>query len=281
MKITKMHGAGNDFILINNLEEQLPADDLAELARELCHRRLSVGADGLILADKPREYGDIRMVFYNADGSRGEMCGNGARCLARFAYDLGLVQEKMDLETLAGPVGAERISQESYRVRLPNPSIIKPVDLHLDSHLIEAYYVELGDPGVPHLCVELGDLETRSEEELFKYGRELRYHPDLPKGANVNFYQQLSAGHYLEKTYERGVEDFTMACGTGSASVALVIQTINKQLQSQAIRLRVPGGELMIESQWNDDVVQSVDLIGPTKIVFDGILHNHHQLEEK
>lgn len=281
MKITKMHGAGNDFILINNLIEQLPADDLADFARQLCHRRLSVGADGLILADRPKHYGDIQMVFYNADGSKGEMCGNGARCLARFAYEQGLSPAQMELETLAGSVLAERITQEAYRVRLPNPSLIEPIRLSLDDCLIKGYYVELGQPGVPHLCVELPELDTISEETLFQLGRKLRYHPVLSKGANVNFYQQLSTGHFLERTYERGVEDFTMACGTGSASVALAVQTIDPTLRSQSIRLSVPGGEILIDNQWDNDLIRSVDLTGPTTIVFEGTLHNHQYLEEK
>ena len=268
MKITKMHGAGNDFILINNFTQQLGEDVLPELARSLCSRRLSVGADGLILADKPLAEGDIRMVFYNSDGSRAEMCGNGARCLARFAYEQGLVNQEMTIETLAGPVEAKRIDDTNYWIRLPNPSLIEKTALDYENSEIESHYVELGNPGVPHLCVELNDLATISQAKLYKMGHYLRNHPDLPHGANVNFYQSLDRGHYLEKTFERGVEDFTMACGTGSAAVALAVQTDQPDLRHAKIHFTVPGGELFIESRWLNETVLSVDLIGPTEVVF-------------
>ena len=272
MRFSKLHGAGNDFILINNITARLADESLAELARRLCERRLGIGADGLILADRPSAQADVKMVFFNADGSRGEMCGNGARCLARFAYEEGLAPAEMTLETPAGQVLAKRLDVDQYWVRLPNPSLIKSLRLAYRGDVIIADYIELGDPGVPHLAVALPDLAKRPAEELFTMGRELRYHADLAKGANVNFYQLLTPQHYLAKTYERGVEDFTLACGTGSASVALALQQAEPELRDKRLQFSVPGGELFIEADWHLDTVLSVDLIGPSVRVFDGQL---------
>lgn len=272
MRFSKMHGAGNDFILINNVTARLADESLAELARRLCDRRLGIGADGLILADSPSGQADVKMVFFNADGSRGEMCGNGARCLARFAYEEGLAPAEMTLETPAGQVLAKRLGVDQYWVRLPNPSLIKSLRLAYRGDVIIADYIELGDPGVPHLAVKLPDLAERPAEELFTMGRELRYHTDLAKGANVNFYQPLAPEHYLAKTYERGVEDFTLACGTGSASVALALQQADPELRDKRLQFSVPGGELFIEADWQSETVLSVDLIGPSVRLFDGQL---------
>lgn len=267
MKITKMHGAGNDFILMNNLEERIPDEDLNDLAIKLCHRRLSIGGDGLIVADHSDLY-DIKMVFINADGSRGEMCGNGARCFARFCYEEGLVKETMTIDTLAGKVEASRIDEHVYKVRLPNPSVIREMDLSVSNQDIEATYVELGNPGVPHLCVELHNLDTISQEVLFELGKSLRWHQKLNKGANVNFYKKITDTRYLEKTFERGVEDFTLACGTGSASVAVTLWTKFPHLKDKRIELEVPGGLLKIDARWNKDSILELNLIGPTEVVF-------------
>lgn len=267
MRITKMHGTGNDFILINNIREQIPDNQLNSLAKTLCHRRFSVGADGLILADHSASE-DIRMIFINADGSRGEMCGNGARCFSRFCYEEGLVSESMSMETLAGKVESRRINESFYQVTLPNPQLIQDVALEAQGTCYHASYVELGNPGVPHLCLELPHLHSISHEELFLLGKTLRSHRDLVKGANVNFYKKLKEGTYLEKTFERGVEDFTMSCGTGSASVAITIWKKNPQLKNTPIELEVPGGRLIVEAKWDHDQVKELLLTGPTEVVF-------------
>ena len=118
MKFTKMQGAGNDFIVINNIEEKLPQAQFAALARRLCTRRMSIGADGMMIVDAPQNGGDYRMYFYNADGSLGEMCGNGARCIARYGYEKGLAGETQRVETTAGLVVGQRRDKRMYTVRL-------------------------------------------------------------------------------------------------------------------------------------------------------------------
>lgn len=268
MKVAKFHGAGNDFILINNTIEKIPYDVLSDLAKQLCHRRFSIGADGLILADESPLDNHVKMVFFNADGSPGEMCGNGARCLARFVYEEKLAGETILLDTPAGAVEAKRLDEILYWIRLPLPSVLRKEDLTVNNQVFSADYIELGDPGVPHLCVELPVLDQIDPTDLFELGKALRHHPNLPKGANVNFYKCLEKNHYLEKTFERGVEDFTLACGTGSASVAIAIQQKNPCLKMERIRFSVPGGDLFIESDWDDNKINSIDLIGNAIRVF-------------
>ena len=124
MRFTKMNGAGNDFLILDNREERLDPDQFPAIARTLCHRRLSIGADGLMVVEAPRQGGDYRMLFYNADGSAGEMCGNGARCICRYGYENGLAGERQTVETPSGLVTGQRIDRRSYRIRLTDPTVI-------------------------------------------------------------------------------------------------------------------------------------------------------------
>ena len=125
MKFWKMNGAGNDFIILNNLEEHLPAEDFPRLARVLCERHLSIGADGFMVVDAPTQGGDYKMLFFNSDGTMGEMCGNGARCICRYGFENGLAGETQRVETTAGMVTGQRISRRRYRVRLNDPTTIR------------------------------------------------------------------------------------------------------------------------------------------------------------
>ena len=184
MQFWKMNGAGNDFIILNNLQEGLSADCFPALARRLCERRLSIGADGLMVVERPQSGGDYRMLFYNSDGSLGEMCGNGARCIARYGYEHGLAGESQRIETTAGLVTGERISRTLYRVRLNDPSVI---DLHRAAEGCDCAYIELGDPGIPHAVLIKDDWDTIPEDELRTLGKKLRHSPAFPKGANVSF----------------------------------------------------------------------------------------------
>ena len=173
-----MSGAGNDFMVIDARGLTL---DFSALALELCKL---ADCDGFMAVDHS-DKADFKLHFYNADGSRGEMCGNGSRCVAKFAYDHGIAPENMTIETDAGLLTADRISENQYRVRLNNPGI---VDLNRTE---DAAYVELGTPGVPHSVTEYrGDLWGDSEK-LWQRMHDMRYHPAFPKGANVNFYQWM------------------------------------------------------------------------------------------
>ena len=205
-----MNGAGNDFIILNNLTEHIPWDRFPAIARTLCHRHLSIGADGLMVVEKATGDCDFRMLFYNSDGSEGEMCGNGARCICRYGYEMGLSGEVQRVESPSGTVTGRRIDGRNYRVRLTDPTVIDlDRTLEVEGASYPCAYVELGTPGLPHLVVEVKDLEHKTMDDLRRLGAALRSHPALPKGANVNFYQITGPDEVLELTFERGVEDFT------------------------------------------------------------------------
>jgi diaminopimelate epimerase len=270
VKFWKMNGAGNDFVLLNNLEEHLPAEVFPQLAKTLCERHLSIGADGLMIVDAPTQGGDYKMCFYNADGSMGEMCGNGARCICRYGYENGLAGETQTVETTAGIVTGQRIDQRLYKIRLNDPTVLKldaPVDV--DGVQYPCAYVELGDPGLPHAVIPYANLRSADENELRELGRTLRWHKAFPKGANVNFYEITGEDEIFERTFERGVEDFTYACGTGTGSVVAVL-TLQGKVSGQNVRVNMTGGQLIIDAARIHSHIASLYLTGPTNIVAKG-----------
>ena len=270
MRFTKMNGAGNDFILINNMVEALDPAVFSGLARTLCHRRMSIGADGLMVVERPDHGGDYRMLFYNADGSAGEMCGNGARCICRYGFEQGLAGESQTVETPSGIVTGRRIDRVNYRIRLTDPSVIQ---LHrtveAQGRAWECAYVELGVPGLPHAAVEYPGLAERSMEDLRELGKALRWHSAFPKGANVSFYDITAPDCLTELTYERGVEDFTFACGTGTGAVVTAL-TLLGRVSGEDVAVSVPGGVLHVTVDRAGDVVKNLYLTGPTNVVCEG-----------
>ena len=224
MKFWKMNGAGNDFVVINNMDGAIPREKYGYIAKQLCERHLSIGADGMMFVEQPQGDADYRMGFYNSDGSMGEMCGNGARCICRYGYENGLAGEVQRVETTAGVVTGQRISQRLYKVRLNDPSTVQlDGKAEIDGKVYDWAYVELGNPGIPHAVVPIEGLADFPQRELFELGRKLRHYKAFPKGANVNFYEITGPDEVLERTYERGVEDFTYACGTGTGSLVTVL----------------------------------------------------------
>ena len=253
MNVTYMNGAGNDFMVIDAQGLTL---DFSALAKQYC---ALTGADGFMAVDHS-DKADFKLHFYNADGSRGEMCGNGARCICRYAYDLGLAGEEMVVETDAGPVPGWRLDENRYKVRLNNPSVL---DLHRKGSIA---YAELGDPGVPHAVAEYdGDLWADADC-IRDHMRQLRYDPAFPKGANVNFYQVMGDSEVRLLTYERGVEDFTKACGTGTGSTACVLWMQGK-LPGGVLTAHNPGGTLKITIGAEDGKIDTILLEGPTEVV--------------
>ena len=254
MKVYYMNGAGNDFMVMDARDDE--TRDFSALALELCK---ITGADGFMAVGKS-ETADFRLHFYNSDGTRGEMCGNGARCICRFAHDMGIAGPEMTVQTDAGLVPGKRIDENRYRVKLNNPSIL---DL---SRKGDIAYAELGDPGVPHAVAEYtGDL-WGDKEVLREQMRALRYDPAFPKGANVNFYQIIGEDEVRILTFERGVEDFTLACGTGTGSTAAVMWR-KGLLTGNVLTAHNPGGTLKITIGGEGDTVDSILLEGPTEIV--------------
>ena len=253
MQCWHMSGAGNDFMVIDARGLTL---DFEEMSKELC--ALS-GADGFMAVDYS-ERADFKLHFYNSDGSRGEMCGNGSRCICRFAYDHGIAGENMVVETDAGLVSGRRLSESQYLVKLNNPGI---VDLNRKGDIA---YVELGNPGVPHAVVEVPGLNWEQAEELREQGKSLRYDPAFPKGANVNFYSWIGEGKVRVMTYERGVEDYTLACGTGCGSTAVTLW-LRGQLHGGKLTAENRGGTLALSVEGENGVVSALYLEGSAVIL--------------
>ena len=270
LKFWKMNGAGNDFLVLNNLEEHLPVDRLPQIARTLCERRLSIGADGLMVVDAPQAGGDYRMLFYNSDGSVGEMCGKGARCICRYGFENGLAGEKQTVETTAGIVTGQRIDRRRYRIRLNDPTTIQlDAAVEVDGVRYACSYVELGNPGLPHAVVPYHNLKNADENELRELGRAIRWHKSFPKGANVNFYEMTGEDTIFERTFERGVEDFTYACGTGTGSLVAVL-TLQGKVSGHDVKVDMTGGQLVIDAEREGSRITALYLTGPTNVVCKG-----------
>lgn len=270
MNFWKMNGAGNDFIIINNIEEKIPAENFKEIAIRLCERHMSIGADGLMIVEKPDGDADYKMIFYNSDGSLGEMCGNGARCICRFGFENHLAGKTQRIETTAGIVTGERISERSYKIRLNTPAVCRlDEDVSINNVHLKCSYVELGNPGIPHCVTEIKNLQDFPEDMLRDIGRSLRRYSKYPKGANVNFYDIIGDNHIYERTFERGVEDFTYACGTGTGSVVMVL-TLKKLVSGDQVKVDMKGGQLTVDVMTETNKVTDIFLTGPTNIVARG-----------
>ena len=253
MKVWYMNGAGNDFMVIDARGQKL---DFSKLSVELCKL---TGADGFMAVDDS-EIADFKLHFYNSDGSRGEMCGNGARCICRFAYDMGIAGESMVVETDAGLVPGRRIDENEYLVQLNNPGVL---ELHRKGDIA---YVELGDPGVPHAVACYGGDLWADADALKDQMQALRHDKAFPKGANVNFYQLLQEAEVRVLTFERGVEDYTLACGTGCGSVAAALWMSGK-LPGGRLTAHNRGGTLTVTVSGDAGCIQSIHLQGPTETV--------------
>ena len=253
MNVWYMNGAGNDFMVID-ARNQKP--DFSALALELCKL---TGADGFMAVDNS-EIADFKLHFYNSDGSRGEMCGNGARCICRFAYENGIASSSMTVQTDAGIVCGWRISEDQYKVKLNNPGIL---DLNRKP---DCAYVELGTPGVPHAVKEVPGLSWEQADKLKPMAKALRYDPAFPKGANANLYAWLDDTTVRILTFERGVEDYTLACGTGSASTAVTLWAREK-LPTGQLTVKNKGGDLTVTIEGKNGSVCALYLEGPTQVV--------------
>ncbi len=262
----KMSGSGNDFILIDNRDGSLAVgDDVAAFARSVCERKVSVGADGLFIIERSDRV-DFRWRFYNADGSEAEMCGNGARCAARFACLLGIAGERMSFETGAGIIDAE-VRGDIVKVRLTAPHSLAMEDqVRIGNQLLTVHSI---NTGVPHAVHFLHDLEGF---DVFAVGRAIRTHEHFrPAGTNANFVAVVDDHTLRVRTYERGVEDETLACGTGSVASALI--AARKGFVQSPVDVRVQSGELLrIYFEMTADGFTNVYLEGKATVVYQGKL---------
>lgn len=264
----KMSGTGNDFIIIDNRGKIVADDEMADLAVQACRRGQSVGADGLLLIEDDEEL-DFAWRFFNSNGSEAEMCGNAARCVARLAYLDGIAGPESVFRTLAGPIRAS-VDGSVIRVQLTRPHGLEP-EFALavgDNRVFTAGFV---DTGVPHTVLVLEDsrLETTAVEEL---GREIRFHQRFaPAGTNVNFVQIMDSGNIHVRTYERGVEAETLACGTGVVAAALV--TTVRGLTTPPVSVTTKGNDvLIVHLDETDPMAGNVYLEGNASIVYRGEL---------
>jgi diaminopimelate epimerase len=239
IRFYKMTGTGNDFILIDNRQGILDADRCGDLVKKACRRKLSVGADGMILIENDPEV-DFKWRFFNADASEAEMCGNGARCAARFAYLMGIVpRPAMSFRTLAGIIKAE-ISGSKVKVQMTPPHSLR-TDIRLEVEGIR-FELDFIDTGVPHaVCFAANERELESTD-VQHWGQALRFHPHFqPAGTNADFVWVRDAHRISVRTYERGVEGETLACGTGAEASAIVSAV--KGLVASPVEVRTRSGE--------------------------------------
>jgi len=258
----KMSGCGNDFIVIDNRSPVIEEKDLFAFIVGVCRRKMSVGADGVILIENSDTV-DFKWRFYNSDGSVAEMCGNGARCVARFAYLNGITGPDMAFETLAGIVSASVFETGLVRIRMTDP-----LNLVLDRPLAlksGKFAVGSVNTGVPHAVMVVDNLDETPVKEM---GREIRFHPDFaPAGTNVNFVSVRTDKIVAIRTYERGVEDETLACGTGCVASALV--TARKfALASPVTLLTRSGGYLRIYFTLHQDAFSDVYMEGDARVIY-------------
>jgi diaminopimelate epimerase len=267
LAFAKMSGAGNDFVIIDHRRSLLAPAAQPDFARRICRRKFSVGADGLILIEDS-QIADFKWQFYNADGSVAEMCGNGARCAARFSYRHGIAGKKMIFETIAGVIEAEVLDEnETVSVLMTDPVDHKPDrTIEVDGRHLTVATI---NTGVPHAVIFI-DVETIPVKE---WGREIRFHSLFqPAGTNVNFVRLLPDGRLNVRTYERGVEDETMACGTGAVASA-IIAGLQRKAQPP-VQVVTSGGERLTVAYdlWEGSVIGNVHLQGPARLIYEGLL---------
>lgn len=259
---TKMNGSGNDFILIDGRTGLLDGIDRAEFTRRVCRRREAVGADGVIVIESSHR-ADFSWDFYNSDGSVAEMCGNGARCAARFAHMKRISGREMTFETLAGIIAA-RVSGSTVRVKLTDPfDFIKMGTLKVDGNNYRFSFI---NTGVPHTVLVTADLQRADVEGL---GRKIRFHRRFRgAGTNVNFIE-VKEGIVHVRTYERGVEGETLACGTGSVACGIVAYHLG--LTDIPVRVQSKSGEkLDVDFIPLREGARNVYLTGTTALVCEG-----------
>ena len=270
LHFTKMNGAGNDFVMVDNRAGNLALS--RETIERLCDRHRGIGADGLLAVEPAAGAADFRMRYYNSDGGEAEMCGNGARCFARFVNRLAGPRNQVSFETQAGVITANFVGDQ-VRLAMSDPkdlSLLNPIEVNGDRAgasqplTLDVHFV---NTGVPHAVVLVENLVDVAVHEL---GAGIRFHPHFaPKGTNANFIQSIAPQSIAIRTYERGVEAETLACGTGVVASALIYHELTGA--NSPIQVRVKGGDqLEVGFDKTDGVYKKVTLTGPADFVFEG-----------
>lgn len=264
----KLSGAGNDFIAIDDRDHRFPENRRRNSIRDWCRRGLSVGADGVLVvepADDPMFH--FKMRYYNADGSEGETCGNGSRCIAKFAYHIGAAPADMKFETMAGPYQAQVHPDGDVTVAMTDAHSVRE-NISITDEVFSGN-VHFINTGVPHTLVFVENVEDQPVE---KAGRHLRHHNEFaPAGTNVNFVQIIDQSNLSVRTYERGVEAETLACGTGCIASCIMAAKHNQVIPP--VRVKTRGNEfLTIGFDLTEEGAQNVTLKGSANIIFKGVI---------
>jgi diaminopimelate epimerase len=266
----KMSGSGNDFIIIDNRNKLIKDDAMSDFAKSLCRRKVSVGANGLILIENS-SIANFKWRFFNSDGSEAQMCGNGGRCAAMFAYLKNIAKDNMDFETKAGIIKA-KVTKNKVKLLMTSPNCFKE-NIVLSLSKGERLTMDFINTGVPHVVILRDDIEKIEVKNL---GRQIRFSPEFePFGTNVNFVTVKDKNSLTIRTYERGVEDETLACGTGSVAAALI--AVRKGFVNPPVNIEVKSGEIL-KIYFNGNLSQEnfeckeVYLEGEVSVIYEGLL---------
>ena len=277
IKFVKMNGLGNDFVILDYDEYEKTKLNPSDLALKLCNRNFSIGADGLIIVNKETKNADISWIFYNSDGSKAEMCGNGMRCFARYVYDKGIIDKKeFSVETDAGIKIPKIVSKNEVRVNMGMPEI-SPNKIPFDNDTYKKVYhtddgkefeINAVSMGNPHCIIFVKD---SSKEFALKYGPIIEKDKLFPKKTNVEFVEIMSRNEVILNVWERGC-GITLACGTGACATT-VAGILNGYLDND-VKIHLPGGELKIEWAGNsNDIKQNVFMTGRADYSFEGEIY--------
>jgi diaminopimelate epimerase len=251
----KYQGTGNDFVMIDNRHKTFDKNN-TKYIEHLCDRRFGIGADGLILLEN-HDTLDFKMVYYNADGNESSMCGNGGRCLVAFAKQLGVIERECAFEAVDGLHHAA-IEGDIVKLQMQDVDTVEKYENHV--------FLNTGSPHHVQFESEIEDFDIKTKGARIRYGT-----PYYQTGSNVNFVKKISDSDFRVRTYERGVEDETLSCGTGVTAVAIAMHYIGKTDKNH-VNLKVQGGELHVSFDFDDGSYNNVWLIGPAKFVFKGEL---------
>jgi len=272
IKFAKFVASGNDFVIINNFDKKIQAKKYPELAKMLCQPKFAIGADGLLIIEPPtKDNCEFKMVYYNSDGSFASMCGNGARCIAYYAYELELCEEIVDFETAAGVVSCQIKKNNMVKLKLQDPKDYKP-DINIKLENGKEINADFINTGVPHTIIFVDDIE---KIDVSKLGREIRYHKIFsPEGTNVDFVKVRDKHTLIVRTYERGVEAETLSCGTGVTASAIIASL--KNFVDPPVKCVTKSGEILkigFKKNSPQDLISPVSnvyLEGKVYHVFDG-----------
>ncbi|WP_458629349.1 diaminopimelate epimerase [Winogradskyella sp. PC D3.3] len=253
MTFYKYQGTGNDFVIVDNRLQFIDKNDTKRIAT-ICDRRFGIGADGFILLENDENV-DFKMVYYNADGNESTMCGNGGRCIVAFAKFLNIIDNETEFIAIDG-LHKAKIEEGLVHLQMQDVYEIESFENHI--------FLDTGSPHHVELVSELKNFDVKSNGSKIRYAE-----PYNEAGSNVNFVEQLSIDNFAVRTYERGVEDETLSCGTGVTAVALAMHKSGKT-KSDKISLETQGGELKVTFNFNDKGYNNIWLIGPAQQVFKG-----------